>query len=71
MKALLLSLARLLGKLGLGRSYFHVDAGCQIHLTAQAIDATSGAPLDAVEFLLERPWRRTGGCTASACGRPH
>jgi hypothetical protein len=48
-------LARLLGRLGFGRSFFHVDAGCELRVSARVIDAAAGVALDSVEILLERP----------------
>lgn len=55
MNPVVIFFARVLALLGFGRRYFHVDARCEIHVSARTTDAAAGAALDAVEFLIERP----------------
>jgi hypothetical protein len=53
-RALLLALARFLGRLGLGRRVTHVDAGAPVHVTAIVVDATTGTPVADAGVTLER-----------------
>ena len=55
MSSAIVFLARLLGGLGLGRSFYHVDAGCALHVSANVIDGATGRALDSVEIFVERP----------------
>lgn len=70
MSGVLLFFARLLGRLGFGRNFFHVEAGAQVHITMQVTAGGTGAPLEAAELFIEKPpLSRTGGPTLLFVGR--
>lgn len=55
MRRILIFFARLLGRLGLGRTVYHIDAGRLVHVTLTALDAASRATLQSVQVFIERP----------------